>query len=171
MTPFSSSGGAGTAGASRPPEGLWKSRAPRERQLIVGMVVAVACLLVWLVAVQPALRDLRETPARLDQLDLRLQQMQLAALESQGLRAATPVPQALAAQALRAATERLGDKAKLVLQGDRATLSFTGLGIDGLRGWLGEARSGARARPVEAQMQKAGSGYTGSISVVLSGSA
>ena len=160
-----------TAPAAGPGAMFWKERAPRERQLIAAMVFAVTVLVVWLIAIQPALQTLRETPPKLDQLDLRLQQMQLAALESQALRSATPVPQAQATQALRTATERLGDKAKLVVQGDRATVSFTGVAIDGLRGWLGEARSGARARPVEAQLQKAGSGYTGSISVVLSGSA
>ena len=48
--------------------------------------------LVWLIAVQPALRTLRETPAELDRLDSQLQQMQLAALESETLRGASPVP-------------------------------------------------------------------------------
>ncbi len=38
-----------------------------------------------------------------------------------------------------------------------------------LRAWLGETRSAARARAVEAQMLKAGTGYSGSITVVLGG--
>lgn len=149
---------------------FWQGRAPRERQLIVAMGVALALLAIWLIALQPALRTLRETPAELDRLELQLQQMQIAGLESEALRAASPVPPAQAAEALRAATERLGSKARLVVQGDRATLSFTGLPFEGLRAWLGEARSGARARPVEAQLLKAASGYSGSISVTLAGS-
>ena len=150
---------------------FWQARAPRERQLLVAGLIAVAVLLVWLIALQPALTTLRKTPAELDLLDRQWQQMQLAALESESLRAASPVPPAQAAEALRGATERLGSKAKLVIQGDRATLTFTGVAFEDLRAWLGEARSGARARPLEAQMLKAASGYSGSISVSLSSAA
>jgi general secretion pathway protein M len=146
---------------------FWQARAPRERQLLALAAAAVVVLLVWLVAMQPALKTLRETPVELDALDAQWQQLQLAALESEGLRSASPVPPAQAADALRGATERLGSKAKLIVQGDRATLSFTGLAFEDLRAWIGEARSGARARPVEAQLLKAATGYSGSISVTL----
>ena len=149
---------------------FWQGRAPRERQLIVAMLIAVAVLFVWLIAVQPALRTVRAAPAELDQLDLQLQQMQLAALESDTLRSASPVPPAQATEALRAASERLGTKAKLALQGDRATLTFTSLPFESLRTWLGEARRAARARPVEAQFLKSAGGYSGSISLTLAGS-
>jgi general secretion pathway protein M len=146
---------------------FWQARAPRERQLILAMAAAVGVLVVWLVLLQPALRTLRETPAELDRLDLQLQQMQLAAGEMQTLKAASPVPAEQAAAALRAATTQLGEKAKVVVQGDRATLTFTGVAPDALRAWLGEARSAARARPSDAQLVKAAAGYSGSITVVL----
>lgn len=148
---------------------FWQARAPRERQLIVVMAIAVAVLLVWLILVQPALRILREAPLELDRLDQQMQQMQLAASEMQGLRAASPVPTEQATTALRAATAQLGSTAKLAVQGDRAVLSFTGIQGDALRGWLGEARSAARARPMEAQLVKAATGYSGSITVSLGG--
>jgi general secretion pathway protein M len=148
---------------------FWQARAPRERQLIVAMALAVAVLLVWLLAVQPALRIVQAAPAELDQLDLQLQQMQLAALESESLRTASPVPPAQATEALRAASERLGTKAKLALQGDRATLTFTSVPFESLRTWLGEARRAARARPGEAQLLKSAGGYSGSISLTLAG--
>ena len=122
---------------------FWQARAPRERQLIVAMAVALALLAVWLVAIQPALRTLRQAPVELGRLDQQWQQTQLAAFESESLRNATPVPPAQAAEALRAATERLGSQAKLVVQGDRATLTFTGIAFEDIRAWLGEARSGA----------------------------
>jgi len=148
---------------------FWQSRAPRERQLIVVMVVSVAILLVWLILIQPALRILREAPLELDRLDQQMQQMQLAASEMQSLRAASPVPTEQASTALRAATAQLGSTAKLAIQGDRAVLTFTGIQGDALRGWLGEARSAARARPMEAQLVKAATGYSGSITVSLGG--
>jgi general secretion pathway protein M len=148
---------------------FWQSLAPRERQMVVVVAIVGVVFIVWLIAVQPALRTLRETPTELDRLELQLQQMQIAALESETLRSASPVPAAQAADALRAATERLGGKGKISVQGDRATLTFTGVPFPGLRVWLGEARSGARARPVEAQLLKGVGGYNGSISLVLPG--
>jgi general secretion pathway protein M len=148
---------------------LWRSRVPRERQMIAAGAIALAVLVVWLIAVQPALHTLRETPAELDRLDSQWQQMQLAAVESAALRSASPVPPAQATEALRAATERLGGKGKIALQGDRAVLTFSGLPFEALRNWLGEVRSAARARPVEAQLLKGASGYSGSISITMAG--
>jgi general secretion pathway protein M len=148
---------------------FWRSRAPRERQLIALGALALAVLIVWLIAVQPALTTLREAPAELDRLDAQWQQMQIAASESAALRSASPVPPAQANEALRAATERLGGKGKIALQGDRAVLTFSGVPFEALRNWLGEARSAARARPIEAQLLKGASGYSGSISITLAG--
>jgi len=57
-----------------------------------------------------------------------------------------------------------------VIQGERATLTLnTGVNPEALRAWLNEARSGARARPVEAQLQRGPLGYTGTIGVALGG--
>lgn len=151
-------------------EQVWRARAPRERQLIAAGAFALMLLVVWLIAVQPALKTLRETPAELDRLDSQWQQMQLAAVESAGLRSASPVPPQQAIEAIRAATERLGGKGRIVLQGDRAVLTFSGVPFEALRNWLGEVRSAARARPVEAQLLKGAAGYSGSISVALTGS-
>ena len=158
-----------TASARAEANRFWQSLAARERALVVVGAVALVVIVVWLIAVQPAVRTLRDTPVELDRLELQLQQMQLAALESETLRGASPVPAAQAADALRAATDRLGGKGKITIQGDRATLAFTAVPFAGLRTWLGEARSGARARPVEAQLLKAPGGYSGSISLTLPG--
>ncbi len=148
---------------------FWQTMASRERLLVVAAAVAVGILVVWLLAIQPALRTLREAPVEIDRLDRQLQQMQLAAEEAKGLRSASPIPPTQAVAALQAATERLGNKSKLVVQGDRATLTFTATPAEALRAWLGEARSGARARPVEAQWVKAGDGYSGNVAVLLGG--
>ena len=81
------------------------------------------------------------------------------------------MPPAQATAALRAATERLGDKAQLALQGDRATLTFTGVPFEALRSWLGEARSArARAAGRSAARSRAPRGYSGSISSPSEGS-
>jgi general secretion pathway protein M len=40
---------------------------------------------------------------------------------------------------------------------------------EGLRAWLIEARSAARARPVELQLQRSAQGFSGSLTVTLAG--
>jgi general secretion pathway protein M len=147
----------------------WLAMAPRERRLvaIAGGVLLLA--LVWLLFLQPAWRTVREAPPKLDQLDAQLQHMQRLAAEGRELRNAAPVPVAQAAEALKAATDRLGERAKLSVQGERAMLTVNGLNGEQLRGWLAEARAGARARPVEAQLARSAQGYTGTLVVAIGG--
>ena len=145
----------------------WRARAPRERRIATAGVLALTVLIVWLLFVQPAWRTLRAAPAQLDALEVQLQQLQRLAAESQSLKGAAPVTSAQAGLALKAATDRLGDKARLTLLGDRATLTLTGANTEALRGWLQEARSAARVRPVDAQLTRGAQGYSGTIVVSL----
>lgn len=145
----------------------WQAFAPRERLLIGLAAAAVGVLLLWMLAVQPALRSLREVPVQLDAVDAQLQAMRALAAETTGLRGTTPVSTSQAVAALTAATERLGPKGRLAVQGDRATLSLNAVDTESLRSWLELARSAARARPVEAQLSRGPGGYTGSLVVAL----
>jgi general secretion pathway protein M len=147
----------------------WASMAPRERHAITAALVLIGLFLVWSVAVQPAWRTLREAPAQLDQLDAQLQQMTRLASESRELRGATPVSGTQAMAALQSATERLGAQGRLAIQGDRVTLTLIDTSPEALKAWLGEARSAARARPVEAQLSRASTGYSGTIVLSLGG--
>ncbi len=145
----------------------WRTRAPRERLAVGTVGVLLALLMVWLVLVQPAWRTARDAPAQLDRLDAELQQMQRLAAEGQTLRGAAPVPQSQAAAAVKAATDRLADKARLSLQGERASVTFNGVSAEALRGWLLEVRSAARARPAEAQLTRGPQGFSGTLVLTL----
>jgi general secretion pathway protein M len=145
----------------------WAGRAARERRLLKLAAYALAALAVWLLLVQPAWRTLRAAPAQLDALEVQLQQLQRLAAEAQTLKGAAPVTSAQAGLALKAATDRLGDKGRLTLLGDRATLTLNGIDTEALRSWLQEARSAARVRPVEAQLTRGAQGYNGTIVVTL----
>jgi general secretion pathway protein M len=147
----------------------WRALAPRERRLLSVLGALLGVLLLWLVAVQPALRTLREAPLEIDRLEAQLQRMQRQASEARELRATAPVPQAQSVEALRAATQRLGDKAKLAVAGERATVTLTDVDGQALRDWLAEVRSGARARPVEVQLTRSGQGFSGSLVLALGG--
>ncbi len=68
---------------------------------------------------------------------------------------------------LKAATDELGGKGKLSVQNDRAVLSLNGANGEDIRKWLMQARGGARARPIEASLTRAGDGYNGTLVVAL----
>jgi general secretion pathway protein M len=144
--------------------------APRERVLVVAMGGALAFLAVWMIAVRPAWHTLNEAPAMRAQADVQQLQMEAIANEAKQLRALPPVPQTVAEQVLKAATDQLSGKGKLTVQNDRATLSVTGATGEDLRQWLIQARGGARARPVEATLTRAGDGYTGTLVVAIGSS-
>jgi general secretion pathway protein M len=139
----------------------------RERQMVVVIGGALAFLLVWLILVRPAWNTLETAPGLLAQADAQLLQMQAISNEAKQLRALPPVPQSVAEQVLKSATDDLGGKAKLQLQGDHAMLAVTGINGEDLRKWLLQARGGARARPTEASLTRAGDGYNGTLVVAI----
>ena len=141
----------------------WAGLAPRERRLVAWGAGLLGVALIWLLAVQPAVQTLRNAPAEHDRLDIQLQGMQRLATEVAGLRGTPPVNTEQAAAALKAATDRLGEQARLTLQGERAVLTLNGVGTSALRDWLAQARSGARARPVEATLSRGASGISGTL--------
>lgn len=150
----------------------WAALAPRERRAASVVLAVLAGLLLWLLAIRPAWQATRVLPVELQRLDTQWQQMQRLAAESRSLRGAPAVPAVQSAAALRASTESLGDGAKLLLVGDRATLTLVDTPGDELQDWLQQAREGARARPVEVKLIRNPQGnFAGSVVVALPGAA
>lgn len=148
----------------------WKALAERERLAVIVAATLIGVWIVWAIAVQPAWRTLQQAPKQIDALDVQLQAMQRLAAETRELRAVAAVGPSQQQEALKAATERLGaEKARIAVQGDRATLTLTGVTGEQLSAWLGEVRSGARVRPVETQLSRGPAGYTGTVIVALGG--
>jgi general secretion pathway protein M len=145
----------------------WAKLDTRERQMVVLIGCALAFLIVWLALVRPAWNTLDNAAAQREQADAQLLQMQAIASEAGQLRALPPVPAAMAQQVLKSATDELGAKGKLSIQNDRAVLSVTGITGEDLRKWLMQARAGARARPIEATLTRAGDGYNGTLVVAI----
>lgn len=154
---------------SAPLRTLWAGLAVREKRLVTAAAAVLVIFLLWTIALSPALRTLREAPRRIDTYDAQLQAMQRLAAEARELRSAVPLAPGQAGSALKLASERLGDKARLVQQGDRATLTVTGVSGEQISAWVAEARSGARARPVEATLTRGEQGYSGTLVVVTGG--
>lgn len=147
----------------------WQAMAPNERRLASVAMWLILLAVIVLVGVRPAWRSLSEAPAQLREVEAQLDQMRRLADETQLLRQRPPVPPAQAEAALKSATDRLGAAATLAVQGDRATLTLRSVPGDALVTWLDEVRAGARARPVEANLQQADLGrYSGSVVLSLS---
>ena len=149
----------------------WQALGERERLVLGGVGVLLGLLLAWSVLLAPALRTLKAAPVELEKTELQLQQMQSQAQEAAALRRAPNVPPAQAQAALTASVEHLGPVARLNLTGDRAVVTLNGITPAALQAWLGEVRSAARARPVEAQLTRGPKGYSGSLVLSLGGGA
>jgi general secretion pathway protein M len=145
----------------------WRARPPRDRLALSVMALVLGIFLVWVVLVAPAVSTLRSAPAQLQALDVQLLQMRGMAAEVRDLRNATPVPAAQAGLALKAAAERQGDKVRLSLQNERALLTLQNASPEQLRALLVEARNAARARPVEAQLTRGPTGFSGTLVLAL----
>jgi general secretion pathway protein M len=142
---------------------LWRARSPRDRAGIVVIALVLGVFLLWTLAIAPAWRTLGGAPVQIEMLEAQLQQMRTQAAEVRELRNATPIAAAQAGVAMKAAVERHGDKLRLTLQGDRALITFNGASPEQLRALLVEARSAARARPVEAQLTRGPNGFNGTL--------
>jgi general secretion pathway protein M len=145
----------------------WATLAPREQQGLGWAALALAVALLWFVALQPAWRTWQQVPAQRQALETQLLQMQRLASEARELKGQSPVSAEQSQQALKAATDRLGAKAKLSVIADRATLAVTDIQPSALVAWLAEVRSGARPRPVELQLNRTAAGLSGQIVVSL----
>lgn len=148
----------------------WAAMAPRERRMVTVMAWLAGITLLFLVGVRPAWKTLQQTPMQLREVNAVLEDMQRQAAEVKTLRQMPVVPPAQAEAALRSATERLGEGAKIRLLPDRAVVTLTKVAGADLAQWLADVRASARARPVEANFAQVEPGvYSGTISVVLPG--
>jgi general secretion pathway protein M len=146
----------------------WDAASKRER---IGLILAVLSLsgyLLWSVGLQPALKTLKSAPVQLQELDDQVQQMQRLAAEAHDLRALPAVSASEAETALMAASARLGPATRVTPSGDRATVTFSEVSPAAFQAWLGEIRGAARARVLEAQLQRNASGnpsYSGTVTL------
>lgn len=171
--PDGNSPGGSARGAAKPGAwaslwaSTWQGLSPRERRYVAMAVTALVALALWMLALQPAIGTLRRAPAQLAEAEAQLQRMQQLAAEASELRTVPKVANDQAADALKQATEALGDKARLTLQGERATVTLNGVSPSAMRDWLAAARAASRGKPVEATLNRTPQGWSGSLVLQL----
>jgi general secretion pathway protein M len=133
----------------------WKGLAPREKLLVAATVALVAALLLWLIALRPALGVVRSSAQQHRALDAQLQQMRGLQQQATALKAQPKLGHDEALRLLEVSLrQRLGTTARLAVNGDRATITLAGTPADALARWLTQARVDARALPSEARLSR-----------------
>lgn len=147
----------------------WNALAPREKTMAAAAAALVAAVLIWLLAVGPALGTLRNAEGQHRTLDAQLQRMRTLQSQAQALQAQPKQNSEQAGKLLeQSVTQRLGTSARTAIAGERVTVTLTGTPPDALAQWLAQARANARALPSEARLQRNANGlWDGSLVLTL----
>jgi len=131
----------------------WNALAVRERTLILVALLTIGAALLWQVLLGPALKTLRQAPARHAALDAQWQRMHTLQAQAQQLQQA-PKPRAGEARsALQSSlSQQLGQSAQFSSNGMQATITLTHAPAVALANWLAQVRSMTHATPLQAQL-------------------
>lgn len=137
----------------------WQKLAGREKAWVASGGAVVAALLVWLIAIGPALSTLRTAEQQQRTLDAQLQRMRILQAQAQALQAQPKQNREEAVRLLELSVrQQLGTAARTLIAADRATITLTGAAPEAVAQWLSQARANARALPSEARLNRNASG-------------
>ena len=147
----------------------WQSLPAREKKLVAATVAVLAVVLLWLVALRPALGVLRSAQQQHRSVDAQLQRMRGLQAQAQALQSQ---PKQSHEEALRklevSIRQRLGTSARFAVTGDRVSVTLTATPPDALAQWITQARVDARALPSEARLvRNAGGLWEGTMMLSL----
>lgn len=125
----------------------------REQRGLLLAALALATLLLWSVALAPALRTLQSADAQNAQLASTLERMQALQTRALALQATPLVAPQESLKALKAAADALGKAATLQVIGEQATLSLKQVSAQSLAPWLAPL-AGSGPSPFETHLQR-----------------
>ncbi len=133
----------------------WASLTQREKNWLWLAFVMLLIALLWFVLLAPAIATLRSADAQARTLDAQLErmramQLEAVAIQKQPVRNYDEVLRALTS----VTTHVLGTSAKLLVVGDRASVTLQEGSADGLAQWLTDARVNAQSVPLEAKLTR-----------------
>ena len=142
----------------------WRQLKINERRMILVAFWVIMAALLWLFAIAPALKILKDAPEQHRALDAKLQSMRALNIEAKTLQSQPKLGLDEAQKALQSSvSQRFGSAAQLNLSGERATLTLKNANPQELAQWLTQARVNARALPGEAKLNKIGDGWDGTL--------
>ena len=136
-------------------QSLWLQRAPRERVILGTAAAFLAAVLLWTVALSPALRTLRQAEASQQTLQTSLQNMLQMQAQAKGLQAQPALDHNATLQTLQTTlSSTLGPTARLQVVGDQAVVTLADASPQALGQWLSQARINARSAPTQAKLTR-----------------
>jgi len=146
----------------------WQTLARREQAWVLGGATLLALLVLWRVGVAPAMQTLRARAQEQAQLDAQMQRMTELAARARQLQAQPKAAYDQSLEALEAAVQQhLGAAGQLSVVGERALVTLKACSAEALAQWLIQVRLNARLLPSEAQLDRNGAQWSGSIVLVL----
>jgi general secretion pathway protein M len=146
----------------------WASLPDRDKALIKAALILVLALLLWLVALSPALRTIRSFDAKHKAQEMQLQRMLNLQAQAQSMQNLPRVSQAAAVTALEASIDQtFGNRAEIVFSGGNATVNVRGVSPEDLAKWLANVRANARTVAIQARLTRTNAGWNGSFQMVL----
>ena len=147
----------------------WAGLAPREKILAGAAAAVVLLALVWWIAVGPALAVLRNSDEQHRALDSQVAHMRALQQQAQALQSQPKQNHDESLRQLEASVrDRLGTTARMVVSGERVSLTLTSTPPEALASWLTQARVNARALPSEARLTRSATGaWDGTLALTL----
>lgn len=146
----------------------WRQRAPREKWALQIALLLMATILLWMLALAPALRTLHSFDSNRLKLDADLQVMLRLQAQAQALQSTPRLSKAEASQALRESVQKTFDKnADITMNGGSATVTLRGVSPEVLAQWLANARTLAYSAPLQANLRNSPTGWSGTVQMAL----
>lgn len=133
----------------------WQALPPREQRSLALLASALGLVLVWLIAVAPALSALQESSQRRAQLTQQHAHLLGLQAKAQSLQKQTPLSRDEALRRLQGITAVPG--MQLNVQGERVSVQLKAVPAPALVQWLTQARTQAQALPLEAHLTRSAS--------------
>jgi general secretion pathway protein M len=130
----------------------WQALSPREQRGVSVLVALLGVLLLWSVAIAPALNTLRDSDNRRAHIGQQQAHMLALQTQAQALQTRTPLSRDEALRNLQGLTP--STHLQLNVQGDRVSVQLKAVPAPVLANWLAQARSQAQALPMEAHLTR-----------------
>ena len=139
-------------------------RSPKPMAFVLVLAVFV---LLFLLAIRPALQILEATRNQAPELQAQWSQLLRMQAQAKTLQALPNPARVDAKAALDAALPNLGPDARSVVAGERATVTFKNVTPDAFALWLSKVREEARASAVEVHIRRNANAWSGSVLLQL----
>ena len=146
----------------------WKALSSRDKRMIRVAAALLVFVLLWLLALQPAIRTIRSFESAQRTQETKLQQMLNLQSQAQSMQNLPLVSQAAAVTALEVSIEQtFGNRAEIIFNGNNATVNVRGISPEDLAKWLNNIRTNARTVAIQARLTRTNIGWNGSFQMVL----